>query len=491
MPFGTNFASWTFMSLGSFGVHTSSPGKAADPRRRDRVEHSMGGHPSTEWAYWFKLAIQLLVAWAAIFGLYEIIERIYLRSTGEGVLHLLHILRGTCAAFLLAFLGARGVYRRREDIILEARDRLTVEKIRQDKILAELGAGLIVLDMDFRVVYANAQAQIWFGAKIPNTLCAVDECAMGRDKGICPARESVIRQGRISFEEQIETPDGRRYFFITSTSLPDTEGGTPGGIIELIQDVTQLKDMESRLRQTVAAARVGAISSGIAHQLGNPLSSISAALDRLYSLGASKHESYARYLQRIEIDTDRATRIIRSLVDLARRTGCSADPALRRNIFSDVQPVVTAAATAVVERRGNLRNNIKFYWPQTLLRAWISPTDLHEVLTNLIENAADATMQQSSQRISIHAAKERESILIMVCDNGPGLNESVREKIFEPYFTTRREGTGLGLYLCREIVESNNGDIRAENLPAGGARFLIRLPASEIVSAASKATVPA
>ena len=94
----------------------------------------------------------------------------------------------------------------------------------------------------------------------------------------------------------------------------------------------------------------------------------------------------------------------------------------------------------------------------------------------------DATSRVDRPRVSAHAAVDKGGVILMVCDNGPGVDESLREKIFDPFFTTRRDGTGLGLYLCREIVESYGGEIRVDNLPAGGARFLVRLPQTERVA---------
>lgn len=440
----------------------------------------MAGDRSADKSYWAKLCLHLLLVWALVFGFYEIIERTYLQNASLGVLHTLHIFRGTITAFLLAFFGVRGVYRRREAIVVEAKEILATEKLKQDKILAELGAGLIVLGEDYQVIYANAQAQKWFGTKIPGNLCLSEDCALGKEAGLCPARESGLRQGRYSFEEKIETCEGIRHLYITATPLPGSNGTRHGGIIELIQDVTALKEMESRLRQSVASARVGAISSGIAHQLGNPLSAISAAVERLHSLGISKQETYARYVQRIEIETDRSAQIVRALMDLAKRVSKNGHPS--QEMPTRVHSALRAAIETVSERHEGSKNFIKLYEADSDLHIRIGSTEIQEVMVNLLENAIESTSQRQTPRISVHAAKDRSSALVMVCDNGPGIEESHREKIFEPFFTTRRTGTGLGLYLCREILESYGGEIRVDNLPAGGARFLIRLPEARMDS---------
>lgn len=428
------------------------------------------------WSFWSRLAFQLLVAWAVIFGGYEWVERNYLRDASPQVLHGLHILRGSLTAFLLAVLGVRAVYRRREMIMVEAKERLAAEKIRQDRVLAELGAGLVVLDPDFHVVYANTQAQKWLGTKLSARLCLSEDCAMGKSTGICPARESIIQSHRVAFEEKIETPEGLRHLYITATPMPGSNGSASAGVIELIQDITPLKEMEKRLRRSLAAARVGAVAAGVAHQIGNPLATVSAAIERLYSLGAAKQETYARYLRQIETESDRAVKIIRSLIDLARRVGGTPERADETDSPSDIRGWIMEAADAVAESRGAPRDCIKLFLPDNPLPVRTTPVNFREVLVNLLTNALDATLRVPQPRIAVHAAEEHGRILVMVCDNGPGVEPGALEKIFEPYYTTRREGLGLGLFLCRELVESAGGEIRADNLPTGGARFLIRLP---------------
>lgn len=434
-------------------------------------------HRSSSIWYWSLLAVQLIVVWAAVFGAYEIVERSYLRDASPGLLHLLHILRGSGTAFLLAALGVRGVYRRREAFVLEAKERLAAEKTRQDRILSELGAGLIVLDEGYKVSYANATAQKWLGTKISERLCDMTDCLMGKTTGVCPARESSLQRGRVAFEEKLETPQGVRHLYITATPMPASDGRPSGGIIELIQDVTPLKEMEARLRQTAAAARTGAIASGIAHQLGNPLATISAAVERLLSLGAAKQEAYARYVQRIEIESERAAQIVRSLMDLARRIGRAAEQEGNGRDSTDVCASIREAVTTLAERRDHIRHAVKLYLPEHPLPARASDTDVREVLVNLIDNAAAAASIREQPRVSIHASEDRGTVLIQVCDNGPGVEESLTEKIFEPFFTTRKSGTGLGLYVCREIVEACGGEIQVNAMPAGGAKFLVRLPA--------------
>lgn len=429
------------------------------------------------WPFWTGLALQLILAWAAVFGAYELIERYYLQDTGPALLHRLHILRGSGTSFLLALLAARAMYRRREELIVEAKNRLAAEKSRQDEILAGLGAGLIVLDASFKVTYANAQAQKWLGTKLANCLCIVEDCPMGRDTGVCPARVSALQKGWVSFEEKIETPDGTRYLYITASPIGGGNGRPPDAIIELVQDISPIKAMEAKLRQTIMAARVGAIAAGVAHQLGNPLASLTAAVERLLSLGADKQDAYARYLRRIEVDAERAVHIVRSLMDLARRVKDQESRPEDCTHQADLHATVTEAVEIVSETYSEIRSFLKLHLPDHPLPVRANPTDVREVLVNLLENAVEAMVGRDAQRLAIHAAEDRGSVLLQVCDSGPGIEEAARDKIFEPFFSTRREGTGLGLYLCRQIVESYGGEIRADNLPAGGARILVRWPA--------------
>ena len=227
-----------------------------------------------------------------------------------------------------------------------------------------------------------------------------------------------------------------------------------------------------QLLQTEKIATMGSLLAGVAHELNNPLAVVSGNAELLRARVTDP--DLVRRADRIKDATDRCVRIVRNFLALARQRPPE------RSVVS-----LAGVVRGAVELLGyQLRTDdvqVTIDLPERLPTLWADEHQLHQVLVNLIGNAHHAMRRQSGPRaITIRARHdaERGQIRIEVGDTGPGIAPDVRAKIFEPFFTTKPvgEGTGLGLSLCRGIVEEHRGTIAVESEPGRGTTFVIDLP---------------
>jgi len=251
------------------------------------------------------------------------------------------------------------------------------------------------------------------------------------------------------------------------------------GIVVNSRDITERKRVEEELQrqresrhQSEKLADMGTLLAGVAHELNNPLAVVMGYSGMLeQALGDGPH---ARRAEKIVKAADRCVRIVRNFLALARQHRPERkEVRLNQVIEEAVELLAYPLRVDDVEVALRLAND-----PPVL---WADPNQLHQVLVNLITNAHQAMHSAPPPRrlvitSRVDAAGARVSL--EVADTGPGIPSEIRQRIFEPFFTTKPEGqgTGLGLSLCRGIVEAHGGAIRVETEPGRGATFIVELP---------------
>jgi signal transduction histidine kinase len=226
-----------------------------------------------------------------------------------------------------------------------------------------------------------------------------------------------------------------------------------------------LRTSQARLIQQEKMAAFGLLAAGIAHEVGNPLAAVSSLVQILKRRGpdpytAEKLDLAARQLQRIE-------RTIRELIDFSR----PASTAVTRVRISDV--VEEALGIAKYYQRTKQRV-ITTDVPPDLPAVMGVRDHLTQVVLNLVLNAIDATDDQGHIRVAAQA--ESGSLVLSVDDDGRGISIADRCRLFQPFFTTKAHGTGLGLFVSRQILEDNSGSLSFRSEPGQGSTFFVRLP---------------
>ena len=243
--------------------------------------------------------------------------------------------------------------------------------------------------------------------------------------------------------------------------------------IVVVEDITEQKKLEGQLLQSEKLASVGTLVSGVAHELNNPLTSISGLSEFLLEQGVGTDQQ-REHLRVINDQSERASRIVRNLLSFARKTEGDRLPV-------DLGDVVQRTLQLMdYELR---RNNVT-------VTAAIAPglppvlgsrDQLQQVALNLFTNAVYAMAQLpkgAPRTLEVRVGLEADRVVLRVSDSGPGIAPEAAAKIFDPFFTTKPpgEGTGLGLFLSYGIADSHGGTLAAESPPGGGAVFILSLP---------------
>ena len=254
----------------------------------------------------------------------------------------------------------------------------------------------------------------------------------------------------------------------------------------LVLKVEELTEMTQRLTQAQAQvvrsermASVGRLAAGVAHEIGNPIAAL-VGMQELLLDGDLPGDQQRDFLQRMRRETDRIHTVIRDLLDFARPEGPPA-PGSGVPAPADVQQVARDVV-ALVKPQKHFRSVDVEVDVEGIPLVAMPAQRLTQVLLNLVLNAgasvATGNAKPGGGRVTVRARREGERVRIEVEDNGSGVAPAVRDRLFEPFVTTKDvgEGTGLGLAVCRGLVESVGGEIHLDPSYTGGARFYVVLP---------------
>jgi two-component system, LuxR family, sensor histidine kinase DctS len=291
------------------------------------------------------------------------------------------------------------------------------------------------------------------------------------------------------FETTFIRRNGERFaVLIFEAPLLDRVGKHAGWMsavldVQVQRQVEELsRQQQDRLAATARLATVGEMASLLSHELNQPLAAISSyasgSLNLLASgtIDAPTAEMLQQAVQRIVEQAERAGKVIKSVHDVVRRR-----EQLRESIRIDVLVDAVLPLIRLQARKSGTR--IELELPDRPPRALCDRTMVEQVLLNLTRNGIQAmeSHTEAAQRVlTIRAREHARWVTISVADRGPGVAPEVARRLFTPFFTTRSEGMGLGLSLCRTVIEQHGGTLDFQNLapPLGGAEFRFTLPAA-------------
>ncbi len=242
-------------------------------------------------------------------------------------------------------------------------------------------------------------------------------------------------------------------------------------IVELEERARALREAQDQLVRSERLASVGRLAAGLAHEIGNPLAALIGLEDLLIAGGSSPAEE-RDFLLRIRSETERIHRVLRHLLDFARPASSSVvAPEPPGSVCEAIQDVV-----ALVQPQPAFRHfEIQVRAPTDLPSVALGKERIMQVLLNLMLNAADAARRGT---ICVEADRVDDVVRIAVTDDGPGVDSKVAARLFEPFVTTKEvgQGTGLGLAVCRGLVEAVRGTVHFDEAHRPGARFVVTLP---------------
>jgi two-component system sensor histidine kinase PilS (NtrC family) len=349
---------------------------------------------------------------------------------------------------------------RRSELALKKRqvDYQELENL-NSAILTHITSGLMMVDCSGRIQSFNLSAERITGKhhedvlktrvmdQFPSFLLYEGDSFLVVDRGNC----------------LISIPTGeKRVIGYSTTLLRDTEEAILG-LLVIFQDVTHVREMENRLKRADKLAAVGRMASGLAHEIRNPLASISGSVQLL--MEGRKFTEEERNLMRIVVrEADRLSTLLTDFLHYAR----PASPRMEMVNISRVLDELSEMVTSDTRFRDIiLHRDYPFDCRMRLDRSQVS-----QALWNLILNAVEAMGGKGVLTLG----GDEESSILYVEDNGPGIAAEIRPRIFDPFFTTKDKGTGLGLAMVYAVVERHGGSIDVVGAEGGGTRFILTFP---------------
>ncbi len=337
----------------------------------------------------------------------------------------------------------------------------------QKHLANSLKSGLITVDVNGSVLYYNIAAQQILGKLVLNSYGkSIEEVLPGTEKLLATCYEEFGADKRKEIE--IETEGGKAILGISCFQIRDNQGGVLGhGLI--FQDITEIKAQEERLKLIDRLAALGEMAAGLAHEIRNPLASISGAAEFLNQSGLVMPEGQ-RLLSIIEKEAARLSDLTSSFLLYGR-------PERKLPQRIRLKAEISAALILLRQRKKLKQADVEIDIPEEL-EIQADGDMLRQVMINILLNAFQA-LPPKGGKITISAWKEGKDVCIEIRDNGSGITKESLKKIFNPFFTTKAEGTGLGLSIVHRIVTEFGGKINVDSAPEKGTSFLITLPAGE------------
>jgi two-component system sensor histidine kinase PilS (NtrC family) len=324
-----------------------------------------------------------------------------------------------------------------------------------ESIVQSVTSGLLTLDSQGRVTFLNRAGEQMTGLTRRQT--------QGQPAA---AWFSAFRFDTARGETDLDVPAGRLRLGYSTFPLV-AAGGGPLGTAVIFQDLTHLRAMEERLGRSERLADLGRLAAGLAHELRNPLASMLGSVELLRSAAASEEDR--RLLDIVQREGGRLAQLVTEFLAFAR-------PAPPRREATDL--AVLAAETLAAFAHDPVAAGVALVPALGPATARADPGQIRQVLWNLLVNAAQAFPPGAARgtvRVSCRTAEDGAAEL-EVADDGPGIDQADRERIFTPFFTTKPEGTGLGLATIHRIVDAHGGAVVVDSAPGQGARFTVRLP---------------
>ncbi len=344
------------------------------------------------------------------------------------------------------------------------RRRLAATRSYTDRIVQGMADGLLALDSGGMVTVSNRESQ--------RILDARDKKPLGRGVN-SPIREPfsdvsrALETGEIILGRSlIAERDGRRMKLEYSIT-PLWEEGEVSGAVILMRDVGEMEDLREKVKEGEKLAALGRMAAAVAHEVRNPLSSIKGFAQFLAGrfTDGSKEKDHASV---IVDEVNRLDRFVEELLTFVR-------PVRPHTVPTDLSTAVEEIVSLIREEASSRGVEISFSMKGDLPEVALDRDLFKRALLNILINSIDALGDQGGE-ITISAEEIGEGVVLRVADNGPGLPEGAGDKVFESFYSTKPEGTGLGLAVVRQVAESHGWAFELKNAPGGGAVNIITIP---------------
>ena len=355
----------------------------------------------------------------------------------------------------------------------EAHERADNTARMSEEVTRNMPSGLLVIGANGVISASNPAAEQALGIK--TLVFRRYNEALGESSALAGQIQHCLADGTIFRREQVQhvAPDGsHRELGVTISPIRRAQGKTTGAIC-LLSDLTEFTSLQKQMRLRENLAALGELSAGIAHEFKNALATISGYAQLIQSepSAADTPENARKILEQ----TRSITHVVTEFLRYARPLEISAEPV-------EIRQLLDRVGRETKELQPKIRINVEGDFAEIAGDEGL----LRQVFLNLARNAAEAAVSASPNPVVILRGQTSNSSddrvqRIHVRDNGAGIPSEALPKLFRPFFTTKVNGTGLGLAVVQKILLQHGGQVEAHNCPEGGAEFIVTLPATRNV----------
>jgi PAS domain S-box-containing protein len=357
-----------------------------------------------------------------------------------------------------------------EQLVAERTGALQKSEKKYRQLIETAQEGLFTYDTNGTVTFVNPFLTIMVGhapeEMIGKSLLAfVDDQDVSRVKAGMERRRLGIAE---TYEVRLIRKDGSRIYANVTVSPITDEGGKFAGGLALLSDITERRKLEAQLVESQRLAAIGEAAAMVGHDLRNPLQAMTGALYLAKRMGASEktedRKEAVTLLESLDDEIQYIDKIVSDLQDYAR-------PVEADRVETSLPDQVRAAVTSV-KIPGNVEVTVNV--GEDLSNVKLDPALFRRVLTNLVLNAVQAMPEGG--RLTITGSRGDESFAVAVQDTGVGIAPENLGKVFTPFFTTKAQGQGLGLAVCKRLMEAQGGTIEIASQVGEGSTFTIKIP---------------
>jgi len=351
-----------------------------------------------------------------------------------------------------------------EEIVRERTKQLLTEKEKLNAIVDSIEAGICIFDAEKKLIWTNRVMKGWL-SKEKATDLTLDDIYTGKHS-FESLKHAVVDNSIVQEVVHNDFGNRRGYFQVVSTPLVGAEGRS--SILVLIQDLTDIKMAEEQMMQSEKLSALARLSAGVAHEIGNPLTSISSYVQILKEMDFDDFTKEA--LDTVSRHINRIATIVRQMSSF---TKTKREEVERQNVSAIIDATIQLVKYDKRMRNIEINEEIEEGIPEVQ----VDGDQLEQVFINIVLNAADA-MPEGGE-LTIKAARNQNNVDVEFRDTGKGIPADQIERIFDPFYTTKEKGTGLGLSVSYTIIRNFGGTILVASPPEGGTIFTVRLPAYE------------
>jgi len=335
-----------------------------------------------------------------------------------------------------------------------------------DQILGNLQDGILLFTGDGRAVLVSESARRFLAIEGNTILGLHAREIFDRSTVLGTVLCDAFDAGVTLIQEEVLTETGRRIQASIDFIFDDNTSQGLGALVTL-HDLESAEAIESELELSRRMAAIGRLTSGVGHEVKNPINAIVVHVELLKSKLTGAGAPAMRHLEIIEAEIHRLDRVVQLLVDFSR----PVELQLREQDLRSVIGGVLALSTAELSTHNvTLVNQL----PDRPMLVNIDSDLIKQAALNVIQNGAQAMPEGGTLRVVLE--EERKFALLRISDQGPGIPDDIREKIFDLYFTTKTGGSGIGLAMTYRILQLHYGSIEVQSIPGRGTEFLLRIP---------------